>query len=216
MESIGEKFSAMLLEIGAIQLRPTEPFTWSSGWRAPIYTDNRKTLAYPAVRTFVKEQLVRLIRAHYPSATAVAGVATGAIAQGVLVAETLAMPYCYVRPQAKDHGTGQQIEGALPAGSRVVVVEDLISTGGSSLKAVAALRSAGHTVVGMVASYTYGFAAATEAFQQAQVPIVTISDYATTMAVAESKQLITPAERELLRRWREAPDIWMQENNEGI
>ncbi len=198
----------MLLETGAIRLQPTEPFTWVSGWRSPIYTDNRKTLAYPAIRSFVKDALVSLVKEHFPMATAVAGVATGAIAQGALVADALGLPYCYVRPKPKDHGMGKQVEGTLPERSRVVVVEDLISTGSSSLKAVEALRAEGFCVVGMVASFTYGFPIAEQAFDEKKVPLVTISNYATTMEVAREKNLIREEDMELLRQWREAPEKW--------
>ncbi len=203
-------FSRMLLDVGAIRLSPDEPFTWASGWRSPIYTDNRKTLAYPQLRSFVRDALVRMVQEYFPMATAVAGVATGAIAQGALVADTLALPYCYVRPRPKDHGMGRQIEGTLPRGSRVVVVEDLISTGSSSLKAVEALRQEGFEVVGMVASYTYGFPIAEEAFREAHVPLNTISCYATTMEVAIENHLIAAADLEMLQEWRENPDTWKQ------
>ena len=171
MNSIKKQFAEKLLGIKAIKLQPNDPFTWASGWRSPIYTDNRKTLAYPEIRSFVKQELVHLIHENFPEATAVAGVATGAIAQGVLVAEELQLPYCYVRPKPKDHGMGNQIEGTIPEGSKVIVVEDLISTGGSSLKAVDALRQAGYEVIGMVASYTYGFPVAEEAFKAAEVKL---------------------------------------------
>ncbi|MBF1460533.1 MAG: orotate phosphoribosyltransferase, partial [Prevotella pallens] len=169
MEDLRKTFAGKLLGIKAIKLQPNDPFTWASGWKSPFYCDNRKTLSYHDVRSFVKLELVHAILAHFPEATAVAGVATGAIAQGALVAEELAMPYAYVRPKPKDHGMKNQIEGQLPEGAKVVVVEDLISTGGSSLKAVAALREAGFDVVGMVASYTYGFPVAEEAFNEANV-----------------------------------------------
>ncbi len=208
MESAAKEFSLKLLEIGAIRISATEPFTWASGWKSPIYTDNRKALAYPAVRTFVKGELVRIIRDRFPSAQGVAGVATGAIAMGALVADALELPYCYVRSKAKEHGMGNLIEGTLPAGCRVVVVEDLVSTGGSSLKAVEALRAAGYIVEGMAASYTYGFPVAVEAFRAAGVKLVTISDYATTMTVARENGSITADEAALLGRWRETPDKW--------
>ena len=153
-------FASKLLDIKAIKLQPKDPFTWASGWKSPFYCDNRKTLSFPEVRSYVKLELVHAILANFPEATAVPGVATGAIAQGALVADELNLPFCYVRSKPKDHGMGNLIEGQLPEGAKVVVVEDLISTGGSSLKAVEALRQAGFEVVGMVASYTYGFAVA--------------------------------------------------------
>ena len=173
MEDLKKVFAGKLLGIKAIKLQPNDPFTWASGWKSPFYCDNRKTLSFHDVRSFVKLELVHAILENFPEATAVAGVATGAIAQGMLVADELALPYAYVRPKPKDHGMKNQIEGELPAGSKVVVVEDLISTGGSSLKAVAALREAGFEVVGMVASYTYGFPVAEEAFREANVKLVT-------------------------------------------
>ena len=165
MDTIKKDFASKLLEIKAIKLQPQNPFTWASGWKSPFYCDNRKTLSFTDVRSYVKLELAHAILAHFPQATAVAGVATGAIAQGAMVADELNMPFCYVRSKAKDHGMGNLIEGELPVGAKVVVVEDLISTGGSSLKAVEALRQAGFEVVGMVASYTYGFAVAEEAFE---------------------------------------------------
>ncbi len=214
MDQADKTFSLMLLECGAIKLSPDKPFTWASGWKSPIYTDNRKTLAVPHIRSFVKGALSDLVMAHFPDVTAVAGVATGAIAQGALVADVLELPYCYVRSKAKEHGMGNLIEGELPAGSRVVVVEDLISTGGSSLKAVAALRGAGHEVIGMVASYTYGFPVAEEAFEKAGVKLHTISNYVTTMVAATEKGLVNPENAAVLRAWREAPDKWMRETAE--
>ncbi|MCD8281943.1 MAG: orotate phosphoribosyltransferase [Prevotella sp.] len=205
----GDKlFSAMLLNHGAIRISADKPFVWASGWRSPIYTDNRKVLALPAVRTYVKAALALLIDRHFPAATAVAGVATGAIAQGALVADMRGLPFCYVRSAAKDHGAGNLIEGELPAGSRVVVVEDLISTGASSLKAVGALRDAGYDVIGMAASFTYGFPVAEEAFRAAGVELRALTDYTTTMAVANKLGLVSDADAALLARWRDAPDTW--------
>ncbi len=208
---IAKEFALQLMEVQAIKLQPTEPFTWASGWRSPIYTDNRKTLAYPKVRTFVKKALVDLVKTHFPQATAVAGVATGAIAQGALVAEELELPYCYVRPKPKDHGMGNQIEGTLPENAQIVVIEDLISTGGSSLKAVEALRAAGFKVLGMVASYTYGFPVAEQAFKDANLELVTISNYQATMQAAAETGYVTNEQLELLAEWRKSPQTWMQE-----
>lgn len=210
MEAIKNAFAAKLLAIKAIKLQPNEPFTWASGWKSPIYTDNRKTLAYPEVRSFVKQELCHIINSEFPEATAVAGVATGAIAQGALVAEELLLPYCYVRPKPKDHGMGNQIEGTIPEGSKVIVVEDLISTGGSSLKAVDALRKAGFDVIGMVASYTYGFPVAEEAFKEAGVRLVTISDYEHTTAIAAKTGYIKESDLEVLAEWRKSPSTWKQ------
>lgn len=210
MNTIQKLFAEKLLGIKAIKLQPNDPFTWASGWRSPIYTDNRKTLAYPEVRSFVKQQLVQLIYENFSEATAVAGVATGAIAQGALVAEELGLPYCYVRPKPKDHGMGNQIEGTIPEGAKVVVVEDLISTGGSSLKAVDALRKAGYDVIGMVASYTYGFPVAEEAFKEANLKLVTICNYDVTTEIAAEIGYISKDDLEVLKEWRKSPSTWKQ------
>lgn len=211
MDPIKKQFATKLLGIKAIKLQPNEPFTWASGWRSPIYTDNRKTLAYPEIRSFVKQELVHLVHEHFPEAVAVAGVATGAIAQGALVAEELGMPFCYVRSKPKDHGMGNLIEGTLPEGAKVVVIEDLISTGGSSLKAVEALRQAGFDVVGMVASYTYGFPVAEEAFKAAGVKLVTICDYDATTEIAAEVGYIKSEDLEVLKEWRKSPSTWKQD-----
>lgn len=208
MEDLRKTFAGKLLGIKAIKLQPNDPFTWASGWKSPFYCDNRKTLSYHDVRSFVKLELVHAILANFPEATAVAGVATGAIAQGVLVAEELAMPYAYVRPKPKDHGMKNQIEGELPEGSKVVVVEDLISTGGSSLKAVAALREAGFEVVGMVASYTYGFPVAEEAFKEANVQLVTLTDYQSVVEKALETGYINKEDVPMLDEWRKNPANW--------
>lgn len=208
MEDLRKTFAGKLLGIKAIKLQPNDPFTWASGWKSPFYCDNRKTLSYHNVRSFVKLELVHAILAHFPEATAVAGVATGAIAQGALVAEELAMPYAYVRPKPKDHGMKNQIEGQLPEGAKVVVVEDLISTGGSSLKAVAALREAGYDVVGMVASYTYGFPVAEEAFNEANVQLVTLTDYQSVVEKALETGYINKEDVPMLDEWRKDPANW--------
>ena len=208
MEDLKKVFAGKLLGIKAIKLQPNDPFTWASGWKSPFYCDNRKTLSFHDVRSFVKLELVHAILANFPEATAVAGVATGAIAQGMLVADELALPYAYVRPKPKDHGMKNQIEGELPAGSKVVVVEDLISTGGSSLKAVAALREAGFEVVGMVASYTYGFPVAEEAFREAHVKLVTLTDYEHVVEKALETGYIQEDEVAMLHDWRKDPANW--------
>ena len=210
METTKKLFAQKLLEVKAVKLQPDEPFTWASGWKSPIYTDNRKTLSFPRLRSFVKLELCHLIQEHFPEADAVAGVATGAIAQGALVAEELGLPFAYVRPKPKDHGMGNQIEGELPAGAKVVVVEDLISTGGSSLKAVEALRQAGLEVVGMVASFTYGFPVAEEAFSQAGVRLFTLSDYEHVVAAAAATGYIKDEEKPVLAEWRQNPSEWKQ------
>lgn len=210
MDPIKKQFAEKLLSIKAIKLQPNDPFTWASGWHSPIYTDNRKTLAYPEIRSFVKQELVHLVHEHFADATAVAGVATGAIAQGALVADELGLPFCYVRSKAKDHGMGNLIEGTLPEGAKVVVIEDLISTGGSSLKAVEALREAGFKVVGMVASYTYGFQIAEEAFNAADLKLVTICDYEATTEIAAESGYISKEDIEVLKQWRKSPSTWKQ------
>lgn len=197
-----------LLNIKAIKLQPNDPFTWASGWKSPFYCDNRKTLSYADLRTWVKQELVHTVLSEFPEATAVAGVATGAIAQGALVADALALPFVYIRSKAKDHGMQNLIEGELPKDAKVVVIEDLISTGGSSLKAVEALRAAGFEVVGMVASYTYGFPIAEEAFRNANVRLVTLTDYEHVVAEALETGYISDADVQLLHDWRANPSEW--------
>ena len=205
---IKKQFAQKLMDIKAIKLQPNDPFTWASGWKSPIYTDNRKTLGHPSLRSFVKLELCHVIQEQFPEAEAVAGVATGAIAQGVLVAEELGLPYCYVRPKPKDHGMGNQVEGEIKKGSKVIVVEDLISTGGSSLKAVAALREYGVEVIGMVASFTYGFPVAEEAFREAGVKLITLSDYNAVLEQAAETGYIKTADLEVLKEWRKDPANW--------
>ena len=208
MDKLEKLFAAKLLEVKAVKLQPGQPFTWASGWKSPIYCDNRKTLSYPALRSFVKTELTRLVLENFPEAEAVAGVATGAIAQGALVADLLGKPFAYVRSKPKDHGMENLIEGTLPEGARVVVVEDLISTGGSSLKAVDALRRAGFQVVGMVASFTYGFPVAEEAFREAGVQLMTLSNYNAVVAEALRTGYIQESDIEMLHEWRKAPEKW--------
>lgn len=197
-----------LLKISAIKLQPENPFTWASGWNSPIYTDNRKTLSYPEVRSFIKVELSRIILENFPEADAVAGVATGAIAQGAMVADTLGMPYVYVRSTPKDHGLENLIEGDLRPGSKVVVIEDLVSTGGSSLKAVQAIRNAGCEVVGMVAIFSYEFPVATKAFKDADVKLITLSNYTALINAALETGFIRDSDVETLREWRKDPSIW--------
>ncbi len=208
METTKKVFAGKLLGVKAIKLQPNDPFTWASGWKSPFYCDNRKTLSFPELRSYVKLELTHTILEHFAEATAVAGVATGAIAQGALVADALNLPFVYVRSKAKDHGMQNLIEGELPAGSKVVVVEDLISTGGSSLKAVAALREAGYEVVGMVASYTYGFPVATKAFADAGVRLETLTDYEHVVEQALATGYIAESDVELLHEWRKDPANW--------
>lgn len=207
---IKKQFAQKLMDIKAIKLQPNDPFIWASGWKSPIYTDNRKTLGFPQLRSFVKLELCHAIQEQFPEAQAVAGVATGAIAQGALVADELGLPYCYVRPKPKDHGMGNQVEGEIEKGTKVVVVEDLISTGGSSLKAVAALREYGVEVVGMVASFTYGFPVAEEAFREAGVKLVTLSDYNAVLEQAAETGYIKEEDKAVLSEWRQNPSEWKQ------
>ena len=211
MDKIKKIFASQLLEVKAIKLQPNNPFTWASGWKSPFYCDNRKTLSFPRLRSFVKLELCHLIQAEFPEAEAVAGVATGAIAQGALVADQLGLPFCYVRSKAKDHGMQNLIEGEVKAGAKVVVVEDLISTGGSSLKAVEALRQAGVEVVGMVASYTYGFPVAEDAFREAGVRLVTLTDYEAVVEQAAQTGYIKEEDKAVLAEWRKSPSTWKQE-----
>ena len=210
MDTIKNIFASKLLDIKAIKLQPNDPFTWASGWKSPFYCDNRKTLSYPQLRSFVKLELCHAIQAEFPEAEAVAGVATGAIAQGALVADQLQLPFSYVRSKPKDHGMQNLIEGQVEKGAKGVVVEDLISTGGSSLKAVEALREFGCEVIGMVASYTYGFPIAEEAFAKAGVKLVTLTDYEHVVAQALSTGYIQEQDVELLHQWRKDPANWMK------
>lgn len=197
-----------LLQISAIKLQPENPFTWASGWSSPIYTDNRKTLSYPDIRNFIKIEMARMILEHFPDAQAIAGVATGAIAIGAIVADVLDLPFAFVRSQPKDHGLENLIEGNLKPGSKVVVVEDLVSTGGSSLKAVEALRTAGCEVVGMVALFTYEFPISVKRFREEDVTLVTLSNYSTMIDVAREIDYIRPGDVETLKEWREDPANW--------
>ena len=197
-----------LLKISAIKLQPENPFTWASGWNSPIYTDNRKTLSYPDVRSFIKVELSRIILENFPEVEAVAGVATGAIAQGALVSDTLGLPYVYVRSTPKDHGLENLIEGDLRPGTKVVVVEDLVSTGGSSLKAVQAIRNAGCEVVGMVAIFSYEFPVATKAFKDANVQLITLSNYTALTSAALETGFIRESDVDTLKEWRKDPSVW--------
>lgn len=208
MTNVEESFAQRLLDIEAVKLRPAQPFVWASGWHSPIYCDNRKTLSYPELRTAVKQELASLIRLHFPEAEVVAGVATGAIPQGALVSDVLNLPFLYVRSKPKDHGMTNLIEGDLKAGQKVVVVEDLISTGGSSLKAVEALRAAGAEVVGMVASFTYGFPVAAQAFADAGVTLYTLSNYEAVLKVALQTGYVQEEQLPVLREWRNDPANW--------
>ena len=207
MDNLKKAFASKLLKIKAIKLQPNNPFTWASGWKSPFYCDNRKTLSYPDLRNYVKLEIVHAILDHFPEVEAIAGVATGAIPQGALVADALNLPFVYVRSKPKDHGLENLIEGELKPGMKVVV-EDLISTGGSSLKAVEAIRKDGSEVIGMVASYTYGFPVAREAFEQAGVELVTLTDYEHVVAEALETGYIAEEDVELLNEWRRDPANW--------
>lgn len=208
MKALERIVAEKLLKIKAVKLQPGNPFNWASGWKSPIYCDNRKTLSYPALRTFLKIELARTIVENFGEVEAVAGVATGAIAQGALVADLLGLPFVYIRSTPKDHGLENLIEGELRPGSKVVVVEDLVSTGGSSLKAVEAVRNFGCTVIGMVAIYTHGFPVAEEQFQAANVPLITLSNYDAVIEEALKTEYITPTEEAILQEWRKDPAHW--------
>ena len=211
METLEKIFAAKLLKVKAIKLQPTNPFTWASGWKSPFYCDNRKTLSYPELRNFVKIEIGRLIAERFPEADAIAGVATGAIPQGALVADLLNLPFVYVRSKPKDHGLENLIEGELKPGSKVVIVEDLVSTGGSSLKAVQAVRNFGCDVAGMVAIFTYGFPVAVEAFKEAKVTLTTLSNYDAVLEEALRTDYIDESEIAVLQEWRKDPANWNPE-----
>jgi orotate phosphoribosyltransferase len=208
MSTLESIFAEKLLNVKAIKLQPSAPFTWASGWKSPFYCDNRKTLSYADLRSFVKIELTRTILENFRDVDAIAGVATGAIAQGALVADALNQPFVYVRSKPKDHGLENLIEGELKPGMKVVVVEDLISTGGSSLKAVEAIRNNGCEVVGMVASYTYGFPVAEKAFADAKVKLITLTNYEAVVEQAVKTGYITEDEVEVLHEWRKDPAHW--------
>ena len=207
---IEQQVAEFLLQIKAIKLQPTNPFTWASGWKSPFYCDNRATVSHPTIRTYIRQNLTKLITEEFGNVECVAGVATAGIPQGVLVAQELGLPFVYVRAKAKEHGTGSLIEGEIFEGQRVVVVEDLVSTGKSSLQAVDALRAAGYNVAGLVAIFTYGFDAAAENFKKANCRFATLSNYKALINYAEEHQYITKADVELLQKWREAPAEWGQ------
>ena len=205
-----QKTAELLLQINAIKLQPQEPFTWASGWSSPIYCDNRITLSYPAIRNYIREHIASQIETLYGKPDVIAGVATGAIGIGMLVADYLNLPFCYVRPEAKKHGRQNKIEGMVQENQTVVVVEDLISTGGSSLKAVEALRQGGLVVKGLLATFTYGFSQADQGFQEAACPFETITDYATLIDVAVKTNYINDTDLTTLHEWRVNPSTWNQ------
>lgn len=210
MDDTAKKTAEYLLQIKAIKLQPAKPFTWASGWRSPIYCDNRMTLSFPEVRGYIRDAFADRVRKLYPDAGLIAGVATGAIAHGALVADRLGLPFVYVRTGAKDHGLGNQIEGHFEKGQRVVVIEDLISTGGSSLGAVRVLREAGCEVLGMIAIFTYGFGKATEAFATDGCRLDTLSNYGVLVDLAATSGYITEGDVDTLKEWRREPSVWGQ------
>ena len=208
MDQFSKKTAEYLLQIKAIKLQPSNPFTWASGWKSPIYCDNRKTLSFPDVRTFIRDSFASMVKDLYPGAEMIAGVATGAIAHGALAADKLVLPFIYVRSEAKEHGLGNQIEGYFEKGHKVVVVEDLISTGGSSLNAVKALRDAGCEVLGMVAIFTYEFKKASDSFAAADCRLHTLSNYSVLVDTAVRTGYIGEAEVDTLKKWRLDPSVW--------
>ena len=205
-----QKTAELLLQINAIKLQPQNPFTWASGWKSPIYCDNRIVLSFPSVRDFVKENLSSQIEELYGKPDIIAGVATGAIGIGALVADFLDLPFCYVRPDAKKHGRKNKVEGFLQEGQNVLIVEDLISTGKSSLLAVDAIREANANDMGMLAIFTYGFDIAEENFKTANVSLHTLSNYSNLIQLAEKSNYISSTEAKLLSQWREDPSNWSQ------
>jgi orotate phosphoribosyltransferase len=199
-----------LLQVGAVKLSPAEPFTWASGWKSPIYCDNRKVLSFPYVRDFIKSEMCNVIFEQFGEADMLAGVATAGIPWGAMAADQLKLPYIYVRPKPKEHGLGNQIEGAYEPTNKILVIEDLISTGKSSLQVVDVLRNAGLQVIGMVSIFNYGFNIADEAFQKANVPFKSLTNYASMIDLAVEKGIVDPSTQDLLMQWRESPSTWNQ------
>lgn len=206
-----EKTAELLLQINAIKLNPKNPFTWASGWKSPIYCDNRMVLSFPPIRNYIREEFSKQIEKQFGKPDVIAGVATGAIGIGMLVAEYMGLPFVYVRPEPKKHGRQNQVEGFLQKGQNVVIVEDLISTGKSSLMAVDALREAGANIKGMVAIFTYGFSVAEENFKNAHVELYTLSNYQNLLNLAVSKKYITENELSTLKEWNSNPAEWSVE-----
>lgn len=206
------RIADLLLQSKAIKLEPASPFTWASGWKSPIYCDNRKTLSYPGIRTSIRDAYIASIYNYFPHPEVIAGVATGAIAQGALVADSLGLPFIYVRSSAKGHGMQNLIEGDYAPGQKVLVIEDLVSTGGSSLNAVEALREAGCIVTGMVATFTYGFRISEERFAEHKLEVRTLTDYDTMLEQALASGYITEAQVPLLKKWRQDPANWSPES----
>lgn len=202
------KIAEFLLKIKAVKLQPNDPFTWSSGWKSPIYCDNRKTLSYPTIRTFIRQSFTEAILDIYGKPDMIAGVATGGIAIGALIAQELGVPFIYVRSSSKGHGLQNQVEGDISTGTNVVVIEDLISTGKSSLKAVDALRESGLIVKGVLAIFNYGFDAARKAFEEANCQLNELSNYETMIELALNQDMISQKEVESLHDWRKSPETW--------
>ncbi len=205
---IAEEVAKNLLQIGAVKLSPNEPFTWASGLKSPIYCDNRYVLSFPAARNLIKNSFATIIQEQFKEIDVIAGVATGAIAHGVLVAEVLEKPFIYVRSSAKAHGLGNMVEGKIEKGNRVLVIEDLISTGGSSLKAIEALREAGAEIIALGAIFTYGFEKATQAFAAANCPFFTLSNYPVLIEMAIQNNYVSAADKDLLMKWYANPEKW--------
>ncbi len=203
-----KKTSEYLLQIKAIKINPTTPFTWASGWKSPIYCDNRKTLSYPTIRNYLRQQMVECINEKFKVPDMVAGVATGGIPLGTLVAHEMGLPFVYIRGESKGHGLNNKIEGVLEKGRSIIVIEDLISTGGSSLAAINAIKEAGANVVGMVANFTYNFEIAKKRFEEAKCEVFTLTDYITTLDIAVENSIILEQQLKALKDWRENPDTW--------
>ncbi len=203
-----QQIASMFLDIGAIKLSPTDPFTWASGWKSPIYCDGRLSLSFPYVRNYIKNVMIDTIRNNFSEVGAIAGVATAGIPQGILVADALDLPFLYVRPKAKDHGMENIIEGKIERGKRIVVIEDLISTGGSSLKAAVALDLAGYEIAGVIAVFSYGFETAQQTFSDAGILLYSLSNYDILLKEAVSKKIISNIELSSLQEWRKSPESW--------
>ncbi len=197
-----------LLQVEAVKLSPNAPFTWASGWKSPIYCDNRKVLGFPYIREFIKSEMCNIIFSEFADADLLAGVATAGIAWGAMAADQLKLPYIYVRPKPKEHGLGNQIEGFYNPGQKVIVVEDLVSTGKSSLQVVDVLKAAGLEIAGMVSIFTYGFPQADKAFEAAGVKYIPLTNYNTLISIAVQKGLVSPENQQSLESWRQSPDTW--------
>lgn len=197
-----------LLQVNAVKLNPAQPFTWASGWKSPIYCDNRKVLSFPYVRDFIKSEMCNVVFEKFPDAELLAGVATAGIAWGAMAADQLKLPYIYVRPKPKEHGLGNQIEGSFEKGQKTIVIEDLVSTGKSSLQVVDVLKAAGLEVIGMVSIFTYGFPVATEAFEKASLPYYSLTNYPTLIELALEKGIVGVDQQDILLKWRDDPAQW--------